>query len=85
MRATLRPDSTFYPSPKMAMQAPKEKLTYAVLLACRHRRGRRAYPVDVRGNGSGRAGRLRQAGFDDSQAHVWVNVDLLWAAALVGA
>ena len=26
------PDPTFYPSPKMAMQAPEEKLAYVVLL-----------------------------------------------------
>jgi len=30
--ATLRPDPTFYPSPKMAMQAPEEKLAYMVVL-----------------------------------------------------
>jgi methanethiol oxidase len=30
--ATLRPDPTFYPSPKMAMQAPPEELAYTVLL-----------------------------------------------------
>ena len=30
--ATLMPDPTFYPSPKMAMQAPEEKLAYVVLL-----------------------------------------------------
>jgi methanethiol oxidase len=30
--ATLRPDPTFYPSPKMAMQAPPEELAYMVLL-----------------------------------------------------
>ncbi len=28
----LRPDPTFYPSPKMAMQAPPEKLAYVVLI-----------------------------------------------------
>jgi selenium-binding protein 1 len=30
--ATLMPDPTFYPSPKMAMQAPKEKLAYVAVL-----------------------------------------------------
>jgi selenium-binding protein 1 len=30
--ATLRPDPTFYPSPKMAMQTPPEELAYMVLL-----------------------------------------------------
>ena len=30
--ATLMPDPTFYPSPKMAMQAPEEQLSYVVLL-----------------------------------------------------
>ncbi len=30
--ATLRPDPTFYPSPKMAMQAPPEELTYVAVL-----------------------------------------------------
>jgi selenium-binding protein 1 len=30
--ATLRPDPSFYPSPKMAMQAPREKLAYVVIL-----------------------------------------------------
>ncbi len=30
--ALLRPDPTFYPSPKMAMQAPAEKLAYVALL-----------------------------------------------------
>jgi methanethiol oxidase len=29
----LRPDSTFYPSPKMAMQAPTEILAYVVVLS----------------------------------------------------
>ena len=28
----LRPDPTFYPSPKMAMEAPAEKLAYLALL-----------------------------------------------------
>jgi selenium-binding protein 1 len=31
--AILRPDSTFYPSPKMAMQAPTEILAYVVVLS----------------------------------------------------
>src|SRR5918993_4232691 len=30
--ATLMPDPTFYPSPKMAMQAPEEKLAYVAVL-----------------------------------------------------
>ena len=30
--ASWRPDPTFYPSPKMAMQAPPERLGYVVLL-----------------------------------------------------
>src|SRR5918992_3311165 len=30
--ATWRPDPSFYPSPKMAMQAPPEKLAYVALL-----------------------------------------------------
>ena len=30
--ATLRPDPTFYPSPRTAMQAPPEKLAYMVIL-----------------------------------------------------
>jgi 56kDa selenium binding protein (SBP56) len=30
--ATLLPDPTFYPSPKMAMQAPEDQLAYVVLL-----------------------------------------------------
>ena len=30
--ATLRPDPTFYPSPRTAMQAPPEKLAYTVVL-----------------------------------------------------
>ena len=29
---TWRPDPSFYPSPKMAMQAPPEKLAYVALL-----------------------------------------------------
>ena len=29
---TLRPDPTFYPSPRTAMQAPPEKLAYVVVL-----------------------------------------------------
>ena len=28
----LHPDPTFYPSPKMAMQAPPERLAYVALL-----------------------------------------------------
>ena len=28
----LRPDPTFYPSPKMAMQAPPERLAYVALI-----------------------------------------------------
>jgi methanethiol oxidase len=28
----LRPDPTFYPSPKMAMRAPQEQLAYVVVL-----------------------------------------------------
>ena len=28
----LKPDPTFYPSPKMAMQAPQEKLAYVALI-----------------------------------------------------
>jgi methanethiol oxidase len=32
LMATLRPDPTFYPSPKMAMQAPQEELAYTVVL-----------------------------------------------------
>ena len=28
----LKPDPTFYPSPKMAMQAPPEKLAYVALI-----------------------------------------------------
>jgi hypothetical protein len=31
--ALLRPDSTFYPSPKMAMRAPTEILAYVVVLS----------------------------------------------------
>jgi selenium-binding protein 1 len=30
--ALWRPDPTFYPSPKMAMQAPAEKLAYVAML-----------------------------------------------------
>ena len=30
--ATLRPDPTFYPSPRTAMQAPPETLAYVVVL-----------------------------------------------------
>ncbi len=30
--ATLKPDPTYYPSPKMAMQAPPEELAYTVVL-----------------------------------------------------
>ena len=30
--ALMRPDPTFYPSPKMAMQAPPERLAYVALL-----------------------------------------------------
>ena len=30
--ATLRPDPNFYPTPKMAMQAPAEKLAYVAVL-----------------------------------------------------
>src|SRR3712207_1765438 len=30
--ATLKPDPTYYPSPRMAMQAPKEELAYVVVL-----------------------------------------------------
>ena len=33
MLETLRPDSTFYPSPRMAMEAPAESLAYTVLLS----------------------------------------------------
>ena len=32
----LRPDPTFYPSPKMAMEAPPEKLAYVALLNPTH-------------------------------------------------
>src|SRR5262245_44143271 len=32
-----RTDPTFYPSPKMAMQAPKEKLAYLALLNPKHK------------------------------------------------
>jgi methanethiol oxidase len=32
----LRPDPTFYPSPKMAMEAPAEKLAYLALLNPKH-------------------------------------------------
>ena len=30
--AIWRPDPSFYPSPRMAMQAPREKLAYVVVL-----------------------------------------------------
>ena len=30
--ATWKPDPTFYPSPKMAMEAPAEKLAYVAML-----------------------------------------------------
>lgn len=43
--ATLRPDPTFYPSPKMAMQAPPEKLAYVAVLNPE---------AAVNGNGNGR-------------------------------
>jgi selenium-binding protein 1 len=32
MPATLRPDPTFYPSPRLAMDAPDEELAYVALL-----------------------------------------------------
>ena len=35
--ALLKPDPTFYPSPKMAMQAPAEKLAYLALLNPKHK------------------------------------------------
>ena len=31
--ARLRPDPSFYPSPKLAMEAPPERLAYVALLA----------------------------------------------------
>jgi selenium-binding protein 1 len=34
--AQWRPDPTFYPSPKMAMQAPAEKLAFVAMLNPRH-------------------------------------------------
>src|SRR5262249_27738531 len=34
----LRPDPTFYPSPKMAMQSPPEKLAYLALIDSAHKR-----------------------------------------------
>ena len=30
--ATLKPDPTYYPSPRMAMQAPQEEFAYVVVL-----------------------------------------------------
>ena len=35
--ALLKPDPTFYPSPKMAMQAPAEKLAFLALLNPKHK------------------------------------------------
>ncbi|MGH7185621.1 MAG: selenium-binding protein SBP56-related protein, partial [Pseudomonadota bacterium] len=32
MRANWQPDPTFYPSPRLAMQAPAEKLAYVAIL-----------------------------------------------------
>jgi 56kDa selenium binding protein (SBP56) len=33
MLETLRPDPTFYPSPRIAIEAPAERLAYTVLLS----------------------------------------------------
>ena len=33
MLESLRPDPTFYPSPRIAMEAPAERLAYTVLLS----------------------------------------------------
>jgi methanethiol oxidase len=43
--ATWRPDPTFYPSARMAMQAPREKLAYVALLSAKGNGGRDALGV----------------------------------------
>jgi hypothetical protein len=78
--ATLMPDPTFYPSPKMAMRAPEEKLAYVVLL-------------NPEGNGRTDALAVMAAValvvYDRLGLMIlkrtWFNVDLLWAGTLVGA
>lgn len=47
MLETLRPDPTFYPSPRLAMQAPVERLAYTVLLSPDHSRPDALAVVDV--------------------------------------
>ena len=42
-----RPDQTFYPSPRMAMQAPKEKLAYVAMLDPIHKKPDALGVIDV--------------------------------------
>lgn len=48
MATQLRPDPTFYPSPQLAMEAPKEKFAFVALLRPDHRRPDAIAVVDAR-------------------------------------
>ena len=48
MATQLRPDPTFYPSPKLAMEAPREKFAFVALLRPDHARPDAIAVVDVR-------------------------------------
>ncbi len=48
MATQLRPDPTFYPSPKLAMEAPKEKFAFVALLRPDHARPDAIAVVDAR-------------------------------------
>jgi hypothetical protein len=117
------PDQTFYPSPKMAMEAPPETLGYLALLDRAHGAGLMVVPL-VLGLGAATAGAAMchtsaAAGTGVSTSAVsmgtaahgmgylavtaaaavvvyekvgvgilrtaWINLDLLWAIALIAA
>ena len=48
MATQLRPDPTFYPSPKLAMEAPREKFAFVALLRPDHTRPDAIAVVDAR-------------------------------------
>ena len=50
MLETLRPDPTFYPSPKLAMQAPAENYAYVLMLSPDGSQPDALGVVDVRAN-----------------------------------
>jgi methanethiol oxidase len=47
MLETLRPDPTFYPSPKLAMEAPAENYAYVLMLSPDHSQPDALGVVDV--------------------------------------